>query len=627
MRTLLAVLAVTSLSLVAGCAGAPAEGEGEGAVGEGEGAIGEGEGAGGEGEGAGGEGEGAGGEGEGEGEGEGVAGEGEGEGAPVDLTPIAFAADHVVEIAITMDPADFLALSKERRSVVDILKPGCLDAPFPSPFNDYTAAVVIDGESFPQVHVKKRGFLGSLSEVKPGLNIHLNDFDATASWNGLSKLTLSNAVQDPSYVHTCMTYEIMASAGVPAPRCNFAHVAVNGVDKGVYVHIEAVKKAMLKRHFADGGGNLYEGTLSDFTSDYDKTFAKKSHTSDPSKPEVAAIEAALAADDAGLLAALDPVVDLSEFTSFWAAEVLVGHWDGYSGNQNNFFLYGDPSTGKASFLPWGPDQTFLPSLTTPFQSINARAELTRRLINIPESAAAYYARQQELLATVWDEQALNAEVDRMANLVQPFIAQSERQAAQDALVPVRDFINTRRQQITDELAAAQPSWTDPLRAPICFAPVGALDATFTTTFGSNASSDNFASGDGTWSGTIDGGTMTAALDANSAPQVGAQTGVDPNVPDGSQTIVFSVAILDDGRIFFYGVLMPTTLFGAGSFTVDDIDVQVLLFQLHPDANGGPPTSEIKGRAFDGTLTISQGTTTAGDPVVGSVHADFINVGF
>ena len=36
---------------------------------------------------------------------------------------------------------------------------------------------------------------------------------------------------------------------------------------------------------------------------------------------------------------LDELVDLHEFVTFWAMESLIGFWDGYSGNQNNFFVY------------------------------------------------------------------------------------------------------------------------------------------------------------------------------------------------------------------------------------------------------------------------------------------------
>ena len=41
-------------------------------------------------------------------------------------------------------------------------------------------------------------------------------------------------------------------AGLPAPRCNFARVSMNGEDLGIYVHVEPVKKAFLRDNFRNG---------------------------------------------------------------------------------------------------------------------------------------------------------------------------------------------------------------------------------------------------------------------------------------------------------------------------------------------------------------------------------------
>ena len=51
---------------------------------------------------------------------------------------------------------------------------------------------------------------------------------------------------------------------------------------------------------------------------------------------------------------VEELVDVDQFLEFWAAEVLLGHWDGYNGNTNNFWVYvGDD--GRLRFLPWGID--------------------------------------------------------------------------------------------------------------------------------------------------------------------------------------------------------------------------------------------------------------------------------
>ena len=57
-------------------------------------------------------------------------------------------------------------------------------------------------------------------------------------------------------------------------------------------------------------------------------------------------------------AAIGKLVDLDSFYTFWAMEGLLGFWDGYSGNRNNFFIYLNPDTEKFHFIPWGADSLF-----------------------------------------------------------------------------------------------------------------------------------------------------------------------------------------------------------------------------------------------------------------------------
>ena len=43
---------------------------------------------------------------------------------------------------------------------------------------------------------------------------------------------------------------------------------------------------------------------------------------------------------------------------FQSLEILIGHWDGYAVNMNNFYLYQRPSDGKFVFIEYDMDNTF-----------------------------------------------------------------------------------------------------------------------------------------------------------------------------------------------------------------------------------------------------------------------------
>ncbi len=531
--------------------------------------------------------------------------------AGMDLTALVFDPDHVLQVEVTLDPDDWAALKAQTRTFVDILAPGCQDQPFDSPFTWFSADVVVDGQSFTDVGVRKKGFLGSLDPVRPSLKVKFDEF-----WDGpyfldMRRLTLNNSRQDPSYVRQCLAYQLFTAAGVPAPRCNFAHVVVNGEDMGVYTNIEAVKKPMLRRHFDDDDGELYEGTLSDFRPGWIDTFEQKTNESAPTTEKQDAIAAVLAGPDDMLESGLAPHLDLDEFMTFWAMEVLTGHWDGYTGNTNNFFLYTDPTDDRVHFLPWGTDGTFIaPLLFFEGQqapsSVFATGLLARRLYLYGPTRDQYLAKLTSLLDAHWDEDALQAEIDRMSTLFAPYLRPGELGAHADALAATRNYVDQRRDAIAYELDP-YVDWTVPLRDELCLAQSGDLFGTFSTTWGSHPTNDYFGAGSGTFAGTYLDVPLTVTA-------VGAGAGLNPNVPDGTRSQLVLPAITDElGTVLLVVDLDTALLDDAAALSIDGGAVSATLYTF----NGA---IEYLASVYDGTLSITSGPPGDGQPFVGSWSA-------
>ena len=265
--------------------------------------------------------------------------------------------------------------------------------------------MTVDGETHAEVGVRKKGFLGSQSDSKPSLKLRFDKYvDGQTLGGAIERMTLYNSIQSPSMVNTCLSYRVFAAAGNPAPRCNFATVAVNGRNLGLYVHVEEIKKPFLARHFDSAEGNLYEGTVSDFTTDYRGTFEKKTNEGDADWSDIDAVVAALKEPSDDGLRTLSEIEDLDRFLSFWATEVLVGHWDGYAGDRNNYHFYRE-FDGRFAFIPWGVDDTFhLRDDPNPFDNIGdppppvlALTAIPNRLYNDPEWRERYTTRLREIL--------------------------------------------------------------------------------------------------------------------------------------------------------------------------------------------------------------------------------------
>jgi hypothetical protein len=162
-----------------------------------------------------------------------------------DPTAPLFDPSHIVEVRIDMVPGDWDQLRQQTRSIFDLLAGDCLAAPFPSPFTYFVGTVSVDGQTLTGVGIRKKGFIGSLSTEKPSLKLKFDHTTTSQRAFGTDDMTLNNAKQDPALVRQCLGYAAFARAGLPGPRCNFAHVVVNGADLGVFVHVEAVDKDLL----------------------------------------------------------------------------------------------------------------------------------------------------------------------------------------------------------------------------------------------------------------------------------------------------------------------------------------------------------------------------------------------
>lgn len=521
----------------------------------------------------------------------------------VDLSEPLFDPAHLVEVDITIDEADWDELRAQTRSWVQIFGT-CLTEPFADPFTYFPGSVIVDGQELAEVGVRKKGFLGSLDTEKPSLKIKFDEYVVDQRLFDLKGLTLNNAKQDPAFVRQCLSYATFAAAGIPAPRCNFAHVRVNGRDLGLYVNVEAVNKPFLRRHFDDDEGNLYEGTLSDFRDGWTATFELKTNETANDRSDLDAVVAALEGPDDGLVGAVDAVVDLDQFTTFWAAETLVTHWDGYTGNANNFFAYHDPTTDRFQFMPWGADGTFIPG-PDPYGngvvSVQAVSLLPYRLYQVPATRDRYVATLRALLDQAWDETHLLAEVDRMEDLITPVADPDGTVGLAARLDEVRSFVEGRRGAILAELDAGPPAWTVPLRDPPCFETIGSASGSLQTTWGT-AAQDAFAAGTGTLAATVESTTLQVS-------DVGSNAGWDPDDPTRARLLL--VALLADGTaelVVFQ--IAPDRFVPGASLPIDWVDVVGVVYHFVPATN----TFTLTGLIGDGTLDLAQAATSDGAPV-------------
>ena len=543
--------------------------------------------------------------------------------------------------------------------------------PPPTPYSYVEASVTIDGVTFPKVGLRKKGFLGSQDTTRPSLKVRLDYIEKEGNIDGLQNLTLNNNRQDTSLMSQFMGYAFFNAVGVPAPRCAYAKVSVNGTYLGIYTHVESIRKPMIRRHFGNAEGVLYEGTVVDFFPGWSGSFEREFGDQEDGLHKIEALTAALEggvgeallAEDAsgralipvdgslgdrwiapefddsqwiagrngagyergqGYQQLIDPafdfeqqlfnrsaslylrfpfrvsqseiqqegtrlllrmkyddgyvaylngarvaganapvelqwnsqatighgdpeavryeerdisgyleqlregvnmlavhalnvnatstdmllvarlekngfdyeraisdVVDLDAFYRFWAVEGLLGFWDGYSGNRNNYFMYLDAESEKFHFLPWGADalfEKFSPIDRTPNLplSVKTQGRVAYRLYQGQTTRRRYARTIREILDRFWDEEALLAETVRIEEMLLPHLpghgdphpgaqrrgGRARSHAANQRFEPnrLRGFIRSRRGELLDEMLPEMPVWTRAPREPPTIGP-------------------------------------------------------------------------------------------------------------------------------------------------------------
>ena len=485
-----------------------------------------------------------------------------------------FSGEKPLEIALTVSQENWNLLRSEGRRLPDVIA-GCTTPE--SPYTFVPSEVSIDGEKVSDVAVRKKGFLGSLSTERPSLRLDFGrDAHDGRTFHGTRRITLNNNLQDRTNAKQCVVYELFAEAGIPAPRCGLAHVTVNGEDKGVFTNVEPIDKPFLRRAFGSDEGNLYELTVGDFTPAAKAGLELKTNETRNDRSDLDRVERALSAPDDKLAEALSEVFDLDKFFTFWAMEVLTGHWDGMTGNRNNTFLYHNPADDRFHPIPWGTDGTFVPHAFIPTgpASVYAYNSVSKRLYDVPALRQRYHARLRELLKRVWNEDRIVSRLRRLA----------ERTGGNTAALSAAEaFIRGRREAIEKELASNGGSGPDVSGRTFdipttCREPVAASG---TIDFIWNDNQQAFQP-------LKDPATAKFEVPIPGGPIQFAQV-MQLATINAERQVQMGVAGLDINRkaIVFVGLIMPPELYKVGEVPFHGVETMGVVVQIGGTATGQP----------------------------------------
>lgn len=342
---------------------------------------------------------------------------------PTDGQPDGGEPDSGVPVPVTPpDPTNEVFDLTKLHQIDIVVEEQYLDALENDSENRVPCSITYDGQVIPNAGIRKKGGIGSVQPLdgKPGFSVKFNEFDKGKNLHTLTKLTINNAVQDPTFLHEHLGYEVYRRASIPAPRTAHGVLTLNGTPKGIYVVAESVDKKFLARSFGakNDEGNLYEGPCcGDFVFDVGHVELKDEVEEMRTRDDLIAL-ADIVKDtpDEQFAAAVSQKLDLERFITGYAIDAIFDHWDGYSFKTiNNYYIYDNPADNRFVFMPHGMDQLFQNLYFDPYSWPNGR--LSQRVREVPELDAKYSAEILHILNDIWDVPDLLARIDQATTVI------------------------------------------------------------------------------------------------------------------------------------------------------------------------------------------------------------------
>jgi hypothetical protein len=208
---------------------------------------------------------------------------------------------------------------------------------------------------------------------KKSFKVSFNTFYGGRKFKGVEKLNLNGEHNDPSIVRTKLSFDLYKKAGLPAPRTAHVELYINNEYRGLYINVEHIDEEFAESRFGNKNGNLFkclypatmeiigDGNPNDykFMSGDHRAYELITNNEADDYTDLANFINILNSTPSGDLATeLEPIFNVNSYLKHLALEVLTGHWDGYSYNKNNFYLYHNTLTGKFEFIPYDLDNTF-----------------------------------------------------------------------------------------------------------------------------------------------------------------------------------------------------------------------------------------------------------------------------
>lgn len=199
----------------------------------------------------------------------------------------------------------------------------------------------------------------SRSAQKKSFKISFNDFVKGREFYDVDKLNLNGEHNDPSISRSKVSWMLFEKSGLPASRANHVAVYINDKYMGLYISVENIDDEFLKKRYYDDSGNLYKCLYGASLAPSSNNYTQETNEDKPDMSQIQRLINILNTIPTQVLPdSLEKIMHVDEFLKYEAMNVLIGQWDDYWSNMNNYYIYFEPKAGKFHWIPYDYDNTF-----------------------------------------------------------------------------------------------------------------------------------------------------------------------------------------------------------------------------------------------------------------------------
>mgnify|MGYP001218170916 CR=1 FL=1 len=332
--------------------------------------------------------------------------------------------DEVTEIRITISESDNVLLHAEENRWLNIY---------------VKADIVFSNSKLKQVKINDAGLRlrgnTARGHNKRSYKIDFREFGGE-KFESYKKINLKPNVNDPAHVRELLSMHLYRLMNVLAPRVAPTVVYINEEFKGVYLNIEQIDDEFIDKRFDSEEGFLYKcaysATLEDNgqINDYELYEVKMNENTDTRSELNHFVEILNNSVEVNFKTEIETVFNVDGFLRQMAVEAIIGHWDGYSYLNNNYYLYYNSLGSQFEFIAYDTDNTFgidwvdrdwaTRDLTHFYRHTHARP-LSSRILEVDEYRDKYYYHLGHLFETYFTEDYLFPKFDFYKELLKPFV--------------------------------------------------------------------------------------------------------------------------------------------------------------------------------------------------------------